>query len=137
VHLHSLPPHQTIVFEFALAATGEEPRTRADIGLSADDLLVKGTSLIATIHSLGAKPTPDGVATLTDGEGRAIAVSRFPSLAAPVDLFPKTTSISFALPRSVKPETLSVTLALIGTPPEISKTNNHARLGATIFRASR
>ncbi|SDA28330.1 LamG-like jellyroll fold domain-containing protein [Sphingomonas sp. NFR15] len=133
----ALPPRQTSVFEFTLAAAGEEPRTRTDIGLSADDLAVRGAGLIATIHSLGAKPTPAGTATLTDQAGRAIATARFPALDAPSDLLPKTTSVRFALPRGATPETLSVTLTLDGTPAEISTTNNRARFGATIAGGSR
>ena len=133
----SLPPRQTIVFTLTLAAEGEEPRTRADIGLSADDLVVKGANLTATIHSLGAKPTPAGIATLINGEGQSLATARFPSLAAPIDLLPKTTSVRFAIPRGVEPDTLSVTLALEGNPGEISTTNNRARIGATIANGNR
>jgi len=130
-----LPSRQTMVFEFALTTPGEEPRTRADIGISADDLVATGTSMTATIHSLGAKATPGGVATLSDGSGHAIATVRFPALAAPADLVPKTTAVRFARPRGARLDTLTVTLTLDGTPAEVSTINNRARFGATIAGA--
>jgi len=133
----TLPPRQTIVSEFTLVTPGEEPRTRADIGLSADDLVVKGASLTTTIHSLGARPTPGGVATLLDGAGRTIATARFAALDAPADLLPKTTSVRFIVPRGVKPDAVSVVLALDGSPAEISSANNRARYGDTIASGMR
>jgi hypothetical protein len=128
----SLPPHQTIVFDFALMAPREEPRTRTDVGISGDDLALAGGRLTAKVHGLGAKPSPAGSATLRDGDGKIIGTARFPALAAPTDLQPHIANIAFSVPRAVKKGSLNVTLVLDGDPPEISAENNRATLGATI-----
>ncbi|MDO6414341.1 LamG-like jellyroll fold domain-containing protein [Sphingomonas sp. BIUV-7] len=128
----ALPPRQTIVFDFTLATPGEEPRTRADVGISGDDLALSGARLTAKIHSLGAKPSPAGTAALLDGTGRTLGTVRFAALAAPVDLQPRVASVTFAVPQAARKGPLTVRLALDGDPAEISADNNSATLGATI-----
>ncbi|QJU59236.1 LamG domain-containing protein [Sphingomonas sp. AP4-R1] len=130
----TLPSRQTMVLDFRLAKVGEEPRTRPDIGLSGDDLVLSGNRLTATVHSLGAKPTPAGTATLTGDDGAVIATARFPALAAPDDLIPKVARISFAVPRAASHGRLTVSLALDGTPTQTSSDNDRATLGQTIAK---
>ncbi|MDP8914431.1 MAG: LamG domain-containing protein, partial [Pseudomonadota bacterium] len=50
-------PGQTTVYEFALVTPGDDPATRPDIGISADDLSLRANRLTMRVHSLGAKPT--------------------------------------------------------------------------------
>jgi hypothetical protein len=128
----ALPPHQAVIFDFALTAPGEEPRTRADVGISGDDLSLSGARLTAKIHGLGARPSPAGTATLLDGDGKDLGTARFPALAAPVDLQPHVASVAFIVPQAARKGTLTIRLTLDGDPAEISADNNLATLGATI-----
>jgi hypothetical protein len=121
-------PRQAMVFELSLVQPGEDPSTRADIGLSVDDLALKDRALAIRVHSLGARPTPAGTAIVEDASGRAIASARFPALAAPLDLLPKTADVQVALPEGGVPASLRVRLELDGTPAEISDANNTASL---------
>lgn len=120
----SLPPHQQVSFDLALKTPGDDPATRPDIGLSSRDLVVKGRSLSLTVHSLGAKPTPAGVAIVSDAQGHELTRGRFGPLPAPTDLMPKTAHLSLHLPSSAK--SLRVTLQLDGQPDEVTFNNNSA-----------
>ena len=123
-----LPPHQTMVFDFSLTTPGEAPSTRADIGLSASDLVIKGNRLTITVHSLGAKPTPAGKAVIEDAAGNALASVVFPGLAAPLDLTAKTARVTLSLSAAVRQKAVRVRLTLDGAPAEVSDGNNNASL---------
>jgi hypothetical protein len=131
VHI-ALPPHQTVAYEFTLKKPGDDPATRADIGLSGDDLTLKGRKLSIRVHSLGAKGTPAGTATLEDNAGKAVATVRFPALAAPADLQPKTADISVSVPAGVDAAHVRVRLSLDGKPAEVTDANNVAQVGVTV-----
>jgi len=131
----TLPSRQTATYAFELIRPGDEPATRADIGLSGDDFTVRRGKLNVTVHSLGAKPTPPGTATLTDATGRTVATARFAGLAAPVDLLPKTATVAMALPHGMAAQGLRVTLTLDGTPAETSVANNSAIVGHALADA--
>ncbi|WP_213979870.1 LamG-like jellyroll fold domain-containing protein [Sphingomonas sp. dw_22] len=122
-----LPPGQTIVYDFTLDQPGDDPATRADIGISADDLTLQGGSLRVRVHGLGAVATPAGRLTITDRQGRTLGEARFPALAAPADLLPKTQDVRVRL--SGKPQgPLTVRVALDGAPAEVTQANNAAVL---------
>ncbi|WP_267388739.1 LamG-like jellyroll fold domain-containing protein [Sphingomonas sp. GC_Shp_3] len=131
----TLPSRQTATYAFERIRAGDEPATRPDIGLSVDDLALARGKLSVTVHSLGAKPTPPGTATLVDATGRTIGSARFAGLAAPLDLLPKTATVALPLPRGVAANGLRVTLTLDGTPPETSAANNTAVVGSHIADA--
>lgn len=59
---------------------------------------VDGQQLHVTVHSLGHVGTGAGVAVLEDARGRELARVEMPSLPAPSDLLPKTTTVSLPLP---------------------------------------
>lgn len=119
-----LPPHQTMTFDLSLTTPGDAPSTRADIGLSTDDIVIKGNRLTITVHSLGARPTPAGKALIEDAAGNSLASVSFPGLAAPLDLMPKTATITADLPAKVA----RVRLTLDGDPAEVTDSNNRAPL---------
>ncbi len=125
-------PGQTTVYDFALVTPGDDPATRPDIGISADDLSLRGNRVAVRVHSLGAKPTPAGTALIEDGSGAVLARVRFPALPAPTDLLPKTADVATKLPPTGDRSQIRVRLALDGTPPEVTADNNEARLGDTI-----
>ncbi len=123
-----LPPHQTVVFELNLTTPGDAPSTRPDIGFSADDLAVKGNRLTITVHSLGAKPTPAGKALIEDTAGHTLASVSFPGLAAPLDLMPKTATVTIGLSAAIRSKAARIRLTLEGDPAEVSAGNNSAVL---------
>ncbi|WBO23740.1 LamG-like jellyroll fold domain-containing protein [Sphingomonas abietis] len=128
----AFPPHQTIVYDFTLATPGDDPAARPDIGLSGEDLALRGDRLSVTAHSLGAKATPGGTAIVEDAAGHVVARAPIPPLAAPTDLEPKTATVAIRLPHGTPTPGLRVRLTLDGDPAETSATNNVAALGVTI-----
>ena len=124
-----LPPHQTIVYDFDLAQAGDDPATRPDIGISADDLHRQGDTLTVRVHSLGAKPTPTGLVTIMGPDGKQLAQAPFAGLQAPIDLLPKTEDVSLPLPAGTPRAGLTVTLTLDGGIREVTAANNQARTG--------
>lgn len=131
----TLPSRRTATYRFELVQAGDDPATRPDIGLSADDIAIAPGKLRVTAHSLGAKPTPAGTATVTDGAGRIVGQARFAALAPPVDLLPKTATVAIALPRGVATNGLRVALTLDGEPAETSGANNSAIVGRSLADA--
>ncbi|WP_448134919.1 LamG-like jellyroll fold domain-containing protein [Stenotrophomonas rhizophila] len=91
-------PGQSQVFEFTLVQAGTPVEQRADLGIGRGDVRVDGQQLHVTVHSLGHVATGVGVAVLEDAKGRELARVEIPSLAAPSDLLPKTTTVSLPLP---------------------------------------
>ncbi|MGN6376604.1 MAG: hypothetical protein ACTHMG_13775 [Sphingomonas sp.] len=71
-----------------------------------------------------AAPTPAGTVTLTGPHGRQLATGSFPSLAAPVDLMPKTAEVKLALPPRTPHDRLTVSLSLAGQVHEVTAANN-------------
>jgi hypothetical protein len=118
------PAHQTIVYDFTLASTGDDPATRPDIGISADDLDWQGDTLTVRVHSLGAKPTPPGTVTVTDPDGKPIGRAAFPGLPAPIDLMPKTHDVRLSLPPGTSHANVTVSLSLTGDVREVTSANN-------------
>ena len=123
-----LAPRREISFDLSLTTPGEAPSTRADIGLSTADIAMKGNRLAITVHSLGARPTPAGKAVIEDGAGKVLASVPFPGLAAPLDLLPKTVTVTMGLPVAIRLKAVRVRLTLDGDPAEVSKGNNSTPL---------
>ncbi|HUD28217.1 MAG TPA: LamG-like jellyroll fold domain-containing protein [Novosphingobium sp.] len=89
----------TTVMTFALkqkAAT--QPEDRPDLGIGADDVVRKGNRIGVTVHSLGSVPAPAGTATLETAEGKVLASTAIPALAAPLDLQPRTATVTLPVP---------------------------------------
>ncbi|MDC7684526.1 LamG domain-containing protein [Asticcacaulis sp. BYS171W] len=116
------PSRRTMVYQFTLVTPGEDPSNRPDIGLSKDDLTLNGRKLTVRVHSLGAKPTPAGTVIVETTPGKVLARAAFTTLAAPLDLLPKTKDVALTLPQGAK--AVRVRLELDGTPKEISTGNN-------------
>jgi len=118
----------TTVFDFALIEPGTPVDERADLGIGTDDVVVKGRTVTVMVHSLGAKDAKGGRAELIDAMGRVVATKSIPPLAAPLDLRPRTTTVTLAIPARVNPATLTVHVALAGDEPEITQANNRVSL---------
>ena len=91
-------PGQSQVFEFELVQAGTPVEQRPDLGIGRGDVRVDERQVQVTVHSLGHVATGVGAAVLEDAKGRELARVEIPSLAAPSDLVPKTTTVSLPLP---------------------------------------
>jgi hypothetical protein len=118
-------PHKTTLLQFERVKAGSDPSTRPDLGIGAEDVSVANGAISLTVHSLGAKDTTGGTAQLLDRKGRVLASAPVPTLAAPLDLSPKTAAI--VLPLKKGAARLRVTL---GTD-EVTRMNNEVALPAT------
>jgi hypothetical protein len=83
-----------------------------------------GHSVRVTVHSLGAIATPAGTATLEDAAGHVLASARIPSLAAPLDLLPRTSIVQLSVPAGAATAGLRVRVALPAGSSELTQLNN-------------
>ena len=65
---------------------------------------------------------------LRDGRGKVLATGRAPRLKAPLDLYPKTATVSLTLPAGIDWKGGSVTIEPGGSLPEITEMNNRVQL---------
>jgi hypothetical protein len=123
-------PHATTTLEFELVASGDANEKRADLGIGREDVTVKGRTVSVKVHSLGAKATGGGRVILVAGDGRTLATAALPALEAPLDLSPKTATVSLTLPGGVPKGNVTVRVALPGNAPETTMLNNAVQLDA-------
>jgi len=117
------PPMQTVVLEFELVEPGTPVETRPDLGIGRGDLRVVGDAVEATVHSLGHVGTGGGHAVLEDAQGNELARTAIPALDAPLDLLPRTATVSLPL-HGRQPDGLYVRVALDGDAEEVTRLNN-------------
>ena len=124
----TLPPGQTTVLEFTLEQAGQPLSARPDVGLDPEDVVIDGGSARVTVHGLGGVDAPPGEVVIETASGQTIGRAAFPALPTPLDLQPKTATVSVSLPGGVQRTGLRVRLALSGDPVEISRSNNQVIL---------
>jgi hypothetical protein len=120
-------PGVTTVYDFTLAAPVDPVEQRPDLGIGADDVVVKGRDVTVTVHSLGARTTTGGEVSIAAADG-VLAHAAIPPLAAPEDLTPRTTVVRLRLPAAADRSRLVVRVALPGDAPEITRRNNQVPL---------
>jgi hypothetical protein len=81
-----------------------------------------------TVHSLGSVEAPPARIVLRDDRGKVLATGHTPSLKAPLDLYPKTATVSLTLPAGIDWKGGSVTIEPGGGLPEITQMNNRVQL---------
>lgn len=116
-------PGRTEVFEFERVRAGTPVEQRADLGVGRGDVRVDGRQVHVTVHSLGHVATGVGVAVLEDARGREIARIEIPAMQAPLDLQPKTTTVSLPLPAGGR-SGLRVRVGLADGGEEVTRLNN-------------
>src|SRR5215469_11446358 len=117
-------PHATTVIEMKLATKGVPYWSRPDLGIDPEDVKVAGRSMQVRVHSLGAMDAPASKLVVRDRGGKVLATAAVPALKAPVDLVPKTTSVTLTLPAQAELKGGSVTIESAGGLPEITEKNN-------------
>lgn len=104
----TLAPRQTAIIDMKLATPGDDPAKRADLGIGRGDVVVKGSAITATVHSLGAQDAAAAKLELVDASGKVLDSAAIPALKAPLDLLPKTAKIKLKIPGGVKASGLRV-----------------------------
>jgi hypothetical protein len=119
-------PRATTAIELRLASKGVPYWSRPDLGITGNDVRVSGASMHVTVHSLGAVAAPAARVVVRDAEGRELARAAVPALQAPLDLRPRTATVTVKLPAASATHG-SVTVELAGGAPEITQQNNLVR----------
>ena len=122
----TLAPRALTVIELTLGQKGVPYWDRPDLGISADDVKVDGTRMSVIVHSVGAKATPGAQVVLRDTAGKTLASAGVPGLAAPLDLKPKTATVSLTVPKGANLAGGSVSVEA-GRTLEITLKNNTVR----------
>jgi hypothetical protein len=87
-------PMQETTWEFTLEAPGTKVTDRPDLAIGSDDIKADSRGLRVTIHSLGSKPAAAARVVLEDANGRELAQSTVPALAAPQGFQPVVTQVT-------------------------------------------
>lgn len=94
----TLPPRASTVLTLKLKTPGTPYWQRPDVGIERQDVTQTGSALQVRVHSLGSVAAPATTLVVRDIAGKVIATASVPALPAPLDLVPKTTDVSLALP---------------------------------------
>ncbi len=120
----TFPPHTTTVIELTLKTPGVPYWSRFDLGLDREDVVVKGSTVQVTVHSLGGVDAPAGEVVLRDKAGKVVARTSTPPLRAPVDLVPKTATVSLKVPAHAELAGGTVSIETKASTPETTQMNN-------------
>jgi hypothetical protein len=123
----TFPPRTTTVLELKLVKKGVPYWSRPDLGIGHDDVKMAKGGMTVTVHSLGAIDAPAAAVVVRDRAGNVVAKTNTPALKAPLDLFPKTATVTLKLPAKADLSGGSVTVESTGVP-EITQMNNRVPL---------
>ena len=121
-------PRVTTVLTFKLKTPGTPYWSRPDLGIDPEDVTVKGREVRVTVHSLGAVTSPEARVVIRDVAGRDLATAKVPALAAPIDLQPKTATVTLQLPKDASASGCTVEIDPQHVLEEITTRNNAVKL---------
>ena len=123
----TLPPRQLCALSITLERqSSEDFWRRGDLGISAEDVVrQKDGSVQVTVHNLGNSPVTNAVVGLRSPDGATIAAQTIPVLEAPLDLHPRTQTVTFA---ELTRQDGTVHLDPENAIPELNEANNSAPL---------
>ena len=124
----TLAPRTTTTLRFRLVQRGISYWSRPDLGIDPGDVKVQGRQMTVTVHSVGAADAPASHVVLRDSAGTVLARAAVRPLKAPVDLSPKTATVTLQLPAGTAWRSGSVTIEMRGRVPEITLENNRVDL---------
>jgi hypothetical protein len=124
----TFPPHQTTVIEMKLVTKGVPYWSRPDLGIDPDDVKVDGGRMRVTVHSVGSIDAPAATVVLRDKDGKVLGQASVPALKAPIDLLPKTATVTITMPAKAEWKGGSLTVESKGNVPEITEMNNRVGL---------
>jgi hypothetical protein len=117
-------PHVTTELDLELETPGQAMWGRPDVGIGAVDVHVAKGSVRVTVHSLGSVAAPPSTVTLVDASGRVLASTKVPAIPAPLDLLPKTASVTLHFGTAVRTAGTKVRVQLADGVREITQLNN-------------
>ena len=121
-------PRITTVLELTLKTRGTPYWSRPDLGIDPEDVTINGHRITVKIHSLGAIDAPPARVILRNANGRTLATTRTPKLAAPTDLMPRTAVVTLHVPADTVLPGGTVSIESAGSVPETTLMNNTVRL---------
>jgi hypothetical protein len=124
----TLPPRATTVVTLKLVAKGTPYWERPDLGIGKEDVKVQGKQVRVTVHSLGSVDTPPTTVALLDKSCKVLASVPVPALKAPLDMFPKTTTVTLTVPNGASLAGGSVVIDPGAVLKEITRMNNRVAL---------
>jgi len=110
----TLPPRATTVVTLKLVSKGTPYWERPDLGIGKEDVKVQGDQVQVTVHSLGSVDAP--------------ASAPIPALKAPLDLLPKTVTVTLTVPKGASLTGASVVVDPDARLKEITRMNNRVAL---------
>jgi hypothetical protein len=120
----TLPPRREMIYEFRQIKKDISLHQRCDVAISPDDVKRVGGNISVTIHNIGATAARNIEVALLDKTGKILTSKVLSTLPAPLDLIPKTITIS--LPDSA--DAAEITLDPHGILHEITRLNNAVSL---------
>lgn len=97
-----------------------------DLAICTSDVKIESGKLTVTVHNLSGKDSAPSSIALVNSKGKTIATAEIPSIPAPNDLVPKTTTVSIPLTAPVSGCRLQIDPN--NSLQEIYKTNNSVQL---------
>ena len=129
-------PRTTTIRSLRLVKPGPPYWTRPDLGLDANDVkLAKATSgaprrlsIEVTVHNVGSVASPASSVGLVGAGGKVIAAAAVPAIDAPLDLTPKTATVTIDVPAGTATTGLRVVIDPHNAVREITRKNNVVRM---------
>lgn len=120
----TIPAGKEYCIEMKLKGEGRDFNLLPDIGISTEDIELKNGMVEVTVHNIGGVDSETMDIVLMNSKGRIVAAGTIPPIKAPVDLSPKTATISLPLPENSSPESLKVIIDPENKVEEIYESNN-------------
>ncbi|MHB9029666.1 MAG: LamG-like jellyroll fold domain-containing protein, partial [Candidatus Latescibacterota bacterium] len=124
----TFPPRKNYVIQMELKEKGTPYRSRPELGIGKDDVLVKGGKVEVTVHNLGSVDSPSATIALLDASGSILARAETAALKAPLDYKPKTGKAALAVPKKISLEGCRIVIDPEGKMREITRFNNEVLL---------
>jgi hypothetical protein len=124
----TLAPRAATVLTFKLKTPGTPYWSRPDLGLDRQDVVITGREISVTVHSLGAVEAPAARVLLRSRTGDLLATATTPALAAPLDLTPKTATVTLTVPAGADLAGATVTIEPSLEIEELTALNNTVAL---------
>ena len=120
-------PGQTLVIELALRESLADVRTRPDLAIGPEDIIVQDGAATVTVHNIGGSASSASTVEVRTADDTVLASAVVPGLEPPHDLRPKTAQLRIDLPAGAEPA--AVVLDPDDDLAEITERNNRVALG--------
>lgn len=122
----SLPSRCAMIYEFRQLKKYAPLRERSDVAISPADIRHDDTKINVTVHNIGGAEAKNITVALVDQNGKILTSKVLSTLAAPLDLLPKTATVTLPSHSNATEVVLDPQNALT----EITELNNSVKLEA-------